>query len=152
MPWSEEGRLMVILLFFSFAVSVLATLFFIRASRDHVSHYEQAKPQRFHSGDVPRLGGAAILMGSICGWLFAGFAEVAGGGLNVRAEWAFVISWVLIVLPALLGGFYEDITQRLSVRYRLLLTATSAGLACALLGVSVVRLGIPGLDNWLVAM
>ena len=55
----------------------------------------------------------------------------------------------MLTLPAVLGGAYEDVTQRLSVLYRLGLTAVSAALACWLLGISLDRLGIPFLDNWL---
>jgi UDP-GlcNAc:undecaprenyl-phosphate/decaprenyl-phosphate GlcNAc-1-phosphate transferase len=51
-----------------------------------------------------------------------------------------------------LAGAYEDVTQRLSVLYRLGLTAMSAALACWLLGVSLDRLGIPQLDHWLQTM
>jgi UDP-N-acetylmuramyl pentapeptide phosphotransferase/UDP-N-acetylglucosamine-1-phosphate transferase len=51
-----------------------------------------------------------------------------------------------------LGGIYEDATQRLSVSYRLVLTAISAVLACGLLGLSLTRLGLPGIDGWLLGM
>ncbi len=143
---------MVILLFCSFVVSLLSALFFIRTTRDHAQHYDQAKPQRFHAGEVPRLGGAGVLAGVVAGWVVAAIASATGIALNVQVDWAFALCWVIVVLPAVAGGFYEDLTQRLSVRYRLGLTAISAALACGLLGVSLVRLGIPGLDGWLRAM
>lgn len=141
---------MVILLVCSFIVSLFAAVILIRVASNHAAHYDKNKPQRFHSGDVPRLGGAGVFAGSVTGWSVAAIAGWAGSGLNVNVNWMFVMSWVALSLPAALGGFYEDVTQRLSVRYRLVLTATSAGLACWLLGASVVRLGVPGLDAWLI--
>ena len=143
---------MVILLVCSFVVSVVSMVFFIRLARGHATHYDQAKPQRFHSGDVPRLGGVGILAGVTVGWMAALVSVTAGFSLNVDVSWAFALSWFLLLLPAVFGGVYEDVTQRLSVRYRLALTATSAGLACWLLGASVVRLGVPGIDHGLFVM
>ena len=143
---------MVILLFSSFVVSLLSALFFIRATRDHAQHYDYAKPQRFHAGDVPRVGGSAILAGVIVGWLAAATAGSLGSGINVQVNWAFALSWVVVVLPAALGGLYEVLTQLLAVRYRLALTAFSAAFACGFMDVSVVRLGIPWLDSWLLTM
>ena len=60
--------------------------------------------------------------------------------------------WFVLTLPAVLGGAFEDVTQRLSVLYRLGLTALSAALACYLLGISLSRLGIPVVDDLLFAM
>ncbi len=143
---------MVILLVCSFIASLLSAVFLIRVARSHATHYEENKPQRFHSGHIPRLGGAGVFVGLVIGWLTAAIAGRAGFSLNVNVSWVFMMSWVLLALPAVLGGFYEDVTQRLSVRYRLALTAASAGLACWLLGAAVVRLGVPGIDGWLIVM
>ena len=143
---------MVLLLSVSFVISLMLAILFIRGTRLHAQCYAHSMPQRFHAGDVPRVGGAAILAGVAAGWLVAAIASATGIALNVQVDWAFALSWIVLVLPAVLGGFYEDLTQRLSVRYRLALTAISAALACGLLGVSLVRLGIPGLDGWLLAM
>jgi UDP-GlcNAc:undecaprenyl-phosphate GlcNAc-1-phosphate transferase len=87
-----------------------------------------------------------------CGWLLAVIASTLGDRLNIDIDWVFVLPWVVVLLPAVLGGAYEDVTQRLSVRYRLALTAISAALACGLMGLSVDRLGLPGIDSMLVAM
>jgi UDP-GlcNAc:undecaprenyl-phosphate/decaprenyl-phosphate GlcNAc-1-phosphate transferase len=143
---------MVALLFCSFLVSLLATIFVIRAVRGRTGHYGEAKPQRFHAGDVPRLGGVGVLAGIAVSWLAAALAESVGVSINVGVDWKFAVSWIVVVLPAVLGGVYEDATQRLSVRYRLVLTGISAVLACGLLGLSLSRLGLPGIDNWLLAM
>jgi UDP-GlcNAc:undecaprenyl-phosphate/decaprenyl-phosphate GlcNAc-1-phosphate transferase len=143
---------MVILLVSSFLVSLLSTVFFIRWAHGHARHYDEAKPQRFHAGDIPRLGGVGIFAGVAIGWLVAAVAGSVGIRLNIQVDRAFAWPWVIVVLPAVLGGIYEDLTQRLSVRYRLGLTALSAALACGLLGLSIGRLGLPGIDGWLHAV
>ena len=143
---------MVTLIVCSFITSLLTAVLFIRKARGHAQRYDYAKPQRFHAGDVPRLGGAGIFVGVTVGWLVAVFAGAAGDNLNVQINGLFAMSWVAMAFPAAMGGVYEDVTQRLSVRYRLVLTAVSAAFACVLLGVSVDRLGIPGLDEWMQMM
>jgi UDP-N-acetylmuramyl pentapeptide phosphotransferase/UDP-N-acetylglucosamine-1-phosphate transferase len=51
------------------------------------------------------------------------------------------------LLPAALGGIVEDVTQRLAVRYRLLLTGASGILAFLLLNLGVPRTGWAWLDG-----
>jgi UDP-GlcNAc:undecaprenyl-phosphate/decaprenyl-phosphate GlcNAc-1-phosphate transferase len=46
---------------------------------------------------------------------------------------------------------YEDLTQRLRARYRLLLTVATAAVACWLLNMSVPRLDLVALDRWWIA-
>lgn len=144
---------MVTLIVCSFVTSLFIALLFIRKVRGYTRIYDHSKPQRFHAGDVPRLGGAGIFVGMTAAWtvaVFAGTGERAN--LNVQISGVFAASWVVVALPTVLAGFYEDVTQRLSVRYRLLLTAISAASACVLLGAAVSRLGVPGLDELLLMM
>lgn len=143
---------MLILLLCSFFVTFMAAVFTIRMQLQHAGQYDGAKPQRFHAGDVPRIGGVCVLAGVVCGWLLAVMAMNVGDPLNITVDWMFVLPWIAVLVPAVLGGAYEDLTQRLSVRYRLALTAMSAALACWLMGLSVERLGLPGIDSLLLAM
>lgn len=143
---------MLILLLCSFFVTFVAAVFAIRMQLQHAGQYDDAKPQRFHAGDVPRIGGVCMLAGVVCGWLLVVMAATMDDPLNVTVDWIFVLPWIVVLIPAVVGGAYEDLTQRLSVRYRLALTAMSAGLACWLMGLSVQRLGLPGIDSLLVAM
>jgi UDP-GlcNAc:undecaprenyl-phosphate/decaprenyl-phosphate GlcNAc-1-phosphate transferase len=142
---------MVLLCFLSVFVSLLAAMLVVRRVRGHAGRYGYAKPQRFHVGDVPRLGGVAIFMGLLCGWCAAvvAFRFDNTGLLNISAP--VVWAWGAVLLPALIGGVAEDLTQRLPVRYRLLLTGLSAALALALMEVAVMRLGLPHLDSLLAA-
>lgn len=135
---------MVFLVCLSFAISLAAAMLVLRKAHKHAGRYDEAKPQRFHAGNVPRLGGIGIVVGLTAGW-FA--ASLTFSLFNVPITLQVALTLVVVLLPAVIGGIYEDITQRLPVRYRLLLTALSASLACTLLALSVPRLGIPGVDN-----
>lgn len=140
---------MVLLCFLSVFVSLLTAMLVVRRVRGHAGRYGYAKPQRFHVGDVPRLGGIAIFAGLVCGWCAAvvAFRFENTGYLNISAPVAW--AWSAAILPALIGGVAEDLTQRLPVRYRLLLTGLSAALAVTLMGLEVGRLGLPQLDHML---
>jgi UDP-GlcNAc:undecaprenyl-phosphate/decaprenyl-phosphate GlcNAc-1-phosphate transferase len=140
---------MVFLLLISFAVSLVFTILIISGALRQTVDYSDSKPQRFHAGHVPRLGGVAIFAGACAGWLALLIAEFVGNPLNIQIDRMFVGSWVILLVPAVYGGVYEDMSQRLSVRYRLGLTALSAALACGLLGLSVNRLGVSGIDGML---
>ena len=140
---------MVILLVCSFIVSLFAAVLVIRRMGQKTVNYGQTKPQRFHAGEVPRMGGAGIFAGLVLAWLVAALSDVVGLGLRVGVTWHWALAWIVMALPAVLGGFYEDMTHRLSARYRLVLTAISAGLACMLLDLSITRLGLPVIDGWL---
>lgn len=139
---------MVILLVVSFMVSLACGIYFIRRTRGHASRYGMDKPQRFHAGHVPRLGGACVLVGMAAGWLWAAHSASA----NIGWAWVGVFTSLAVIAPSVAGGIYEDVTQRLSVRGRLGLTALSGVLACWWLGLDVGRLGIPGVDGLLAAM
>ena len=143
---------MLILLLCSFSVAFTAAVLAIRMQLRHAQQYDGGKPQRFHAGHVPRIGGVCVLAGVVCGWLLAVMATASDDPLNLNIDWIFALHWIVVLIPAVLGGAYEDVTQRLSVRYRLALTAMSAALACGLMGLSVQRLGLPGIDGLLLAM
>ena len=53
----------------AFVVAALAAGGVVRWMRGHTANYAQWMPQRFHSGDIPRLGGAALLLGLASSWV-----------------------------------------------------------------------------------
>lgn len=133
----------------SFFVAALCAGLIVRWARSHCAVYGDNMPQRFHHGDVPRIGGMAVLIALLLSWS-AGMLSTAffgdASGLRMR-PW---VGWfMLAILPAVLGGLAEDLTQRLSVRYRLLLTGFTGALGVALLGLAVPRLGLPWVDDLL---
>ncbi|MEB0055531.1 MULTISPECIES: glycosyltransferase family 4 protein [unclassified Variovorax] len=139
---------MIALIVISFLVSAFAVQVFMRRARRHARLYAADMPQRFHKGHVPRLGGAGIMLGMGTAWL------VAGLGTEVfNVDWPFKAAAIALacMTPAVLGGIVEDVTQRVSVRYRLGLTIGSALLLCWVLGLGVSRTGVELVDRALVA-
>jgi UDP-N-acetylmuramyl pentapeptide phosphotransferase/UDP-N-acetylglucosamine-1-phosphate transferase len=130
----------------TFGLSLAVGLLVVRRARGHAGRYDNAKPQRFHIGDVPRIGGLSLFASIACGWIVAPIALYYENAGNLGIDWRTSLTWGAVVLPALLGGLGEDLTQRLSVRYRLVLTGASAALALYLMDVEVPRLGAPWLD------
>lgn len=135
---------MITLIFFSFLVAAVAVFVLIRRARQHARLYAADMPQRFHAGDVPRLGGAGILAGMGGGWLLAGL--MPGDPFNVRWSALGAVLALLCLVPAVAGGILEDITQRVAARVRLVVTLCSAGLFCWSMGLSIQRVGLPGVD------
>ncbi len=140
---------MVLLSVLGFMVSLVTTLMCIRVARGMGDPYALQKPQRFHAGSVSRLGGVGVLLGSVTAWFFA---SSNGMLVNVGLDFWRVLLWLAMLMPAWLGGVMEDLTQRLSVRYRLCLTALSAAVACWLLDLAVPRTGVSVVDAWLLAV
>lgn len=138
---------MLALIVISFLVSAVTVLAFMRRARRHARRYGADMPQRFHKGHVPRLGGAGIFLGMGCAWLAAGL--IGDDPFNVA--WPVKASGLALlgIAPAVLGGIAEDVTQRVSVRYRLALTIGSALLLCWLLGLEVARTGVDFVDHGL---
>ena len=134
----------------AFMVAALAAGFIVRWMRSHAAVYGNGMPQRFHLGDVPRLGGAAVLLGMMASWGVGIALSSLGDPASLRLD-GWVVAWLLVLLPSAVGGIAEDMTQRLTVRYRLGFTAVSGVLAVVLLGLSVPRLDIPWLDTLLSA-
>jgi UDP-N-acetylmuramyl pentapeptide phosphotransferase/UDP-N-acetylglucosamine-1-phosphate transferase len=138
---------MISLALLAFVVSLVATLWARRVFRRYNGAYAADAPQRFHFGDTPRMGS----LGLLAGWALAlvalpllQWAHMAGNINPVRLD---LDLWLLMLLPAFGGGVLEDMTQRLTVRWRLLLTLSSGMLAWVLLGVSVTHLGFGALDS-----
>lgn len=140
---------MVLLSVLGFMVSLVSTLLCIRWLRDLGDPYPAQTPQRFHTGSVSRLGGVGIFCGVVTAW---SFAATNGSLVNVSLDLWHVVLWLAMLMPAWLGGVLEDVTQRLSVRYRLCLTALSAALACWLLDLQVPTIGIASIDQALLAI
>ncbi|MEJ8838470.1 MraY family glycosyltransferase [Ramlibacter sp. AN1133] len=93
--------------------------------------------QKFHLDPTPRVGGIAIYVAITATWLL----------LPGVAEGKLLAGVLLAGMPALLIGLLEDVTKRVSVRTRLLVTMASGGLAAAWTGVGITRVDVPWLDS-----
>ena len=140
---------MIWLSFIGFLISAMAAAGVVRWAHEHAQHYGDGMPQRFHLGHVPRLGGLAVLLGIGFSWLLGGAQSMLGDPGSLRLGPEMVLWWLAVLLPAALGGIAEDMTQRLRVSYRLFLTGLSGSLAVWGLGLTLPRLGSPGLDAML---
>ncbi|GAB3774074.1 glycosyltransferase [Ramlibacter monticola] len=143
---------MIFLALFSLAVALAFSALFIRSAQGHARRYDQTKVQRFHKGDIPRIGGVAILLGLMAGWGVAAVSAAYGDAVNTAIDAKVAVSCMLVVLPAALAGAWEDVTQEVSILLRFGMTMLSAALACWLLDLQLGRLGIPSVDGWLAAM
>ena len=142
---------MILLSVVAFLVAALAAGGVVRWMGASASVYGNAMPQRFHAGHVPRLGGMALLLGVIASWCLGMAQAWWWGDPSSLGLGLWVAVWLLVLLPAALGGILEDMTQRLAVRFRLGMTAVSGLLAILLLDMTVPRLGLPWLDGLLEA-
>jgi len=98
-----------------------------------------AGPQKFHARPTPRIGGLCVLAGLIVGgsalWALEQRFDADAFGLLVLAA-----------LPAFVAGLLEDLTKRVGVRDRLVWTMLAAAAGVWLLGATLRRLDIPGVD------
>ncbi len=123
-------------------VSWLVTLLIIRFNHLHAAltaDDDTLGVQKFHVHPVPRIGGIGLFLGllAVALWLKYALPEIGT-----------TLLWLLLAAaPAFLGGLMEDLTKKVSVLTRLLLTMISALLGYWLLEAGLNRLDLPLLDS-----
>lgn len=135
-------------LILAFLIAFLVSAWLVRDGHQYAKHYPADMPQRFHAGHVPRLGGMAVAVGVALAGLRAALSPSLGdlGGLAISfTDW---LAWWAVALPAVVGGWYEDLTHRLAARWRLVLTGISGVLAVLCLDIAVPGLGWSWIDAW----
>ncbi len=137
---------MLFLLILCCAAAFLATALMVRYGRGHARRYGMGVPQRFHAGHVPRLGGAAMLVACTVGWIWMALSQWLNLPNLIRFDAWMALSLWGVAMVTVAGGVYEDMTQRLGARFRLVLTLGAAILAVWLLNLSVPRIGLPWVD------
>ena len=138
---------MLFLLMLCAASTFLIAGLLVRYSGDHSNRYGFSLPQRFHAGHVPRLGGAAMLVGCTVGWSWMVLSDTLKLANMIRLDgWMALSIWAVTLIPVA-GGILEDITQRLGVGLRLILTVAAALLAVSVLHLTIGRLGISWIDG-----
>jgi UDP-GlcNAc:undecaprenyl-phosphate/decaprenyl-phosphate GlcNAc-1-phosphate transferase len=136
----------VVLLFISALASCVIAIFLIRYFSDHAEAYSIENPQRFHKGHIPRVGGVAIFLALACGLLLSVWLPKLGVSVNSQTTMPQNVYFLLCLTPIFFAGLYEDLTQKLSVKLRLLFSIATAALACYFLDLSIPRLEIAGFD------
>lgn len=139
---------MISLAALAFLLSLVLTLILRRCLRRWSVRYPEDAPQRFHVGEVPRVGGLALVLAWFLVLLILPALQWVGLAGNIDFERLAPWTWMLLILPALLGATAEDFTQCVGVRWRLVLTLISALLAWWLFDIRVPRLGFAFLDAW----
>lgn len=136
-PWA------LVLLLSAFAAAWFAGWLIVKYEHlhAHLSHdHVNSGPQKYHTEPTPRIGGLAVMVGL----LVAGGAMLFADALHDEREFGLLL---LAAIPAFLGGLVEDITKKVGVLERLLLTMLAGSLAAWLLGAVLNRLDVPGLDQ-----
>ena len=138
---------MLILLILSAAVSWLGCAFLLKIGRANGQKYGDGVPQRFHIGHVPRLGGVAMMLACTAGWAWIVVSErFFGANSNIHFSLSHTVSWWAVVLVAVASGVAEDLTQKVSAKWRLAITFLAGMAATWLLGLSIDSLDIPALQ------
>jgi UDP-N-acetylmuramyl pentapeptide phosphotransferase/UDP-N-acetylglucosamine-1-phosphate transferase len=131
----------MIVLLLAFAVSIAATMIVVRSAKVHAHltlDADTSGPQKFHAHPVPRIGGVGIVVALIT---VCAVAHQLQPGLQ-----SSLLLVLLCGLPAFAAGLVEDLTKRVSPRWRLVATAVSAALALFFLGGAITQTDIPGID------
>ncbi|MBI4293884.1 MAG: glycosyltransferase family 4 protein [Betaproteobacteria bacterium] len=106
----------------------------------HLSHDHMGTgPQKFHAVPTPRVGGLSLLIGML---VTAAVLPTTQPRFAVE-EFSYLL---LASLPAFAGGIAEDLTKKVGVMPRLLLTMLAAAIAAWLLGAALERLDVSGID------
>ena len=126
--------------FMAGSIALLAALLLVRTQHmhGHLSMDSHEGVQKFHTHPTPRVGGIAIAIGVVAGYLFA----------NARSQ-TLLGPLILAGIPAFAFGLLEDVTKRVSVRTRLLATMGCGVLGWAMTGYSITDANMPGLDQLL---
>lgn len=133
-------------LLLGFLVAAIVTLCVIRTGHRHAhlsADHDRSGPQKFHVGQVPRVGGVGIVAGVVIPFLVMQWLSPGSASLPLLL--------LCCAVPAFAAGLLEDLTKRVSPSKRLLATAVSAMLAAFLLGAVLPRADIPGID-WLMRL
>tara|TARA_X000000950_G_scaffold235147_1_gene285451 strand:- start:6646 stop:7659 length:1014 start_codon:yes stop_codon:yes gene_type:complete len=118
---------------------VFITYFFIKYLYPKLENFIKNPngPQKIHSGNVPRLGGASIFL-SLC--------------LASLFEYSFCSElriYLIIAMPVFLVGFFEDIKQSIKPSFRLLSACLSALAFVLINDISISRLEFSPVDFFL---
>jgi UDP-N-acetylmuramyl pentapeptide phosphotransferase/UDP-N-acetylglucosamine-1-phosphate transferase len=131
-------------LILAFLVSLIANFFIVRYKHLHLhltADSDLSGVQKFHTIAVPRIGGAAIFIGALGALSFKYFQNIDVG--------LFGLILLFCSLPAFLAGFFEDVTKKVGVKFRLIATILSAALAGIFLNAWLTSIQVLGIDNLL---
>ncbi len=135
------------LLVLAFFVSLVSTLALVRYQHLHEKmsgDHDFSSPQKFHNHAVSRIGGIGLYLAMLITALFAHFVLNLDRGL-------LLLELSACALPAFTVGLIEDLTKKVGIKARLVLTAISAFLGLYFLNILITKIEVPGLD-WLLGI
>ena len=124
----------------AFFTSFFITILIVRTQKLHggiSGDKDFDGPQKFHTAAVPRIGGLGIGLA-----LFSSIAI----SYQSSTDGPLKMAMLFCALPAFGIGLTEDLTKKISVRTRLLITAFGAALATIFLNARIIGLDIPIAD------
>lgn len=124
-------------------VSVVTTTVVLHYNHVHArwSADQISGVQKFHGASIPRIGGVGIFVALL--WV-----AIVQAVIGDRFAQPFMIM-LLCATPAFFGGLAEDLTKRVGVLARLLLTMFAAVLGFFLLDARLYRVDVAWIDAWL---
>jgi UDP-N-acetylmuramyl pentapeptide phosphotransferase/UDP-N-acetylglucosamine-1-phosphate transferase len=134
-------------LLLALAVSFAACLLNIATERWHGRYSldtDIAGIQKVHTKRVPRTGGLAVCAGVLAVAYYGVFDTQDDAGGDARGT---MFRLLAAAMPAFVAGIVEDLTKAVTPRTRLVAICASAGLAVWLLGATLPRLDVWGLDG-----
>jgi len=122
----------------TFAISLGVCLAIILTARHHChltsDHLDEV--QKIHSGQIPRIGGLAIVIA----------LAYAGSELLAVRKIDLMLLLGLAALPAFVFGILEDLTRRVSVRARFMATLAAGVVGCYVLEHTLHSVGFESID------
>ena len=121
------------------SVALLVAMLLVRTQHwhGHLSMDSDQGVQKFHTSPMPRVGGTAIAVGVVAGYLFA----------NATMQ-TLLGPLILAGIPAFAIGLLEDVTKRVSGVPACWLLWVAGVLGWAITGYSITDANLPGVD-WL---
>jgi UDP-N-acetylmuramyl pentapeptide phosphotransferase/UDP-N-acetylglucosamine-1-phosphate transferase len=128
----------------AFLVSLIVCALLIRFKELHVSFSgdsDFSSPQKFHNRVAPRIGGLAVFMGMSIAVIFK---WVVNPDLGRALTLTLAAS-----MPAFFSGVAEDLTKRISIKFRLTAASLSGLIFLFLFDITTIRFGFGAIDLWL---
>ena len=131
----------------AFFLSLITTLLLIKYQHIHEkfsSDDDLLGPQKFHGQAVPRIGGAGIFLAlAISAWIAHSILSLERGLLLLQI--------CMCALPTFAIGLIEDLTKKVGIKTRLIVTSASAYMGIYFLNVLITEIQIPGID-WILSI
>ena len=111
-------------------ISFVSCALLLRLGQESARRYGWSVPQRFHLGDVPRLGGAAMFVACSIGWATMAFApRMLGLDYAIPFDGKQALTWWVVTLAAVVSGVIEDVASRRPGVHLVLVGPDEGGLA-----------------------